>query len=176
MEKPMKQYAIRVTAALLTFSIGIFAAHRLRTLLTEEDQKTAPAIEGSLPRPADLPQDHTVYSARLCDLVGSNRYDGKLVRIQATYNQGTDTASLSDPACDAWLRPTCSPSKTSCEEIWNRVLEVEDSSRYFRVVIDVIGRYTEDVEDPDPNQGPSHVHLFEILELKGAKPAPRQRR
>jgi hypothetical protein len=60
-----------------------------------------------------------------------------------------------------------------CEKIYDRIEKVHTSGRPYRVRVDVIGRYSADVEDPDPNQG-GRVHLFEILELKGAEAARSQ--
>ncbi len=148
----MKRLTIKVAIALGTFIIGIIAV----TLW--------------LYKPAN--QDTVVYSVKLCELArNSSRYDGKIVRMEAFYYQGEDTASLHDPACEEWLRPTCAVFDQQCSEMWGRISNALRSAQSFRVRVDVVGRYSSDAVDPVLNQGGRHVRLFEIMELKGAQPA-----
>jgi hypothetical protein len=182
----VKRVIARITIAACTFIIGIVAATVWLNKPVPQLSRTQQAsAESMLPSPAEAPDlsaptspapqdslDSAVYSVKLCDLArDSKHYDGKIVRIRAFYNQGVDTSSLDDSACDSWLRPSCASSDKSCEKIWDRITKVLLSDHSFRVRVDVVGRYIADVEDIDPNQGGSHVHLFEILELKGAQPA-----
>jgi hypothetical protein len=169
----MNRLTFRVAIAVCTFILGVIAATvwlskpapKLSLIPPDNSALNIPAP----PTPKATP-DSTVYSVKFCDLIQDpNRYDGKIVRIQAFYNQGTDTSSLSDSTCDAWLRPSCAGSNESCTKMWDRIIKVLQSSRSYRVRIDVIGRYTADIADPDPNQGGYHVHYLEMLELKGAK-------
>ena len=98
----------------------------------------------------------------------SEKYDGKIVRIQAFYWQGIDTYALIDSKCEEWLRPSCNRENAPCEKIWNRI-------RFGNTGVDIVGRYTADIVDPNPNQNGYRVRLFEILELKSAKPARTRR-
>ena len=178
----MKRVTVRVAIAACTFVIGVAAAaiwlsrpapplSRARPATVEPRLPTPSEPDAPTPSEPNAPLDSTVYPVKLCDLVrDSNRYDGKLVRVRAFYNQGIDTSSLDDSACDAWLRPSCAGSAEACEKIWDRVLKAFRNGHTFKVRVDVVGRYTADVEDPDPNQGGSHIHLLEILELKDAQP------
>ncbi|HEY0319539.1 MAG TPA: hypothetical protein VGC66_01060 [Pyrinomonadaceae bacterium] len=171
----MKQVTIRIAIGFCTFIIGVFAAADW-LIKPATNISTVQPLNSRLDVPAppvpEATSDSTIYSIKLCDLVrDSNHYDGKLVRIQAFYNQGVDTSSLDDSECDAWLRPYCVAGEESCVKIWDRISKVLLSSQSFRARVDLVGRYTADVVDPNPLQGGGHVHLFEILELKGAKPA-----
>ena len=171
----MKRVTTRIAIAFCTFIVGVIAAAAwlskpapnlsLVPSPNSEFDISAPPIPEATP-------DSTIYSVKLCDLVrDSKRYDGKIIRTQAFYEQGVDTSALTDSACEAWLRPSCAATDASCEKVWDRITKVLISSQSYRVRIDVIGRYTDDMVDPNPLQGGSHVHMFEILELKGAKPA-----
>jgi hypothetical protein len=169
----MKRMIIRCAIAICTFIVGVVAAtvwlSRPALNLTDiHPLKT----ELNVPGPA-LPEatpDSTIYSVKLCDLVREkNRYDGKFIRTQADYVQGIDTSGLSDPQCKAWLRPSCVAAGSKCQEIWDRVGKASFSSRSSRLRIDVIGKYSADVVDPNPLQGGNHVHLLEIIELMGVR-------
>jgi hypothetical protein len=150
----MKRSLIRITIAVCTFIIGVAA-----TLLW-------------LHKPSHRAvSDSTVYSVSFCDLArNSNFYDGKLVRTQTFFMQYVETSSLKDSECEAWMRLSCAADTETCEQIWNGILKVMNSSRTSRVKIDVVGRYIAYTEDPQNKDG-AHVHLFEILELKGVEPA-----
>jgi hypothetical protein len=115
--------------------------------------------------------DGTVYPVNLCDLVNSkDRYDSKFVSMQVVYEQGVDTAALTDPRCeDSWLRPGCFTNDESCEAIWKPLTNVLFHGRSWRVRIDVIGRYVADVEDPNPLQRGSHVRMLELIALTNPK-------
>src|SRR5689334_16421064 len=128
----MKRLTIRFVIAVSTFIIGIVAAavwlskpapplSRIQLAPTESElpSPSATPVGPDVPAPPVSKDNHdtTVYSVKLCDLVReSARYDGKLVRTQAFYNQGIDTSSLSDPTCEAWLRPYCAASDKLCEK------------------------------------------------------------
>ncbi len=178
----MKRISVRIAIAACTFIVGVVAASvwlgKSNWLLSHTHPTPA---ESAHPTPAEpdvpassepvAPPDSTAYEVNLCDLVrDSKRYDGKIVRTRAFYVQGVDTSSLDDPACDAWLRPSCAASDEECDKIWARIIGVMRSGRSFRVRVDVVGRYKADVADPIWNQGGAHVHLLEILALKGARP------
>ena len=164
----MKQITIKVAVALCTFIIGIIVA---ATWLVKSvpNASDIPSVENKV-EVAALPifkatPDSTVYSVKFCELVrNSEKYDGKIVRIQAFYEQGTDTSALTDSKCEEWLRPSCNREVAPCEKIWSHI-------RFNTKRVDIVGRYTANIVDPDPNQRGYHVRLFEILELKDAKPA-----
>jgi hypothetical protein len=120
--------------------------------------------------------DPTIYTVKFCDIFRDpKRYDGKIIRIKAFYWQGIDTNALEDSACKEWMRPTCSNAhKAECESAFDRIIKVMDESNGSMTKIDVIGRYTDDIIDPDPFQQ-GRVHLFEIIELKTAKSTKQSR-
>jgi hypothetical protein len=73
------------------------------------------------------------------------------------------------------MRPTCrNAHKAECESAFDRIIKVMDESNGSMTKIDVIGRYTDDIIDPDPFQQ-GRVHLFEIIELKTAKSTKQSR-
>ncbi len=101
----MKRLTIRAAIAVCTFVLGVIAAAVWLSKPTPNLSLAPPAsniVEVPAPPAPKVIPDSTVYSVKLCDLVReSDRYDGKIVRMQAFYNQGTDTSSLDDSACDA---------------------------------------------------------------------------
>src|SRR5207237_8676236 len=115
----MKRLTSGIAIAICTFFIGVAVAMIwLRHI--EMTPITTPAKSNIL-APQAVP-DSMVYSVQLCDLVrDSTRYDQKIVRIQAIYQNDTDTSALVDPDCvGAWLRPTCDIKNSSCNEILDR--------------------------------------------------------
>jgi hypothetical protein len=156
-ESKMKRLTIRIAIACCTFIVGVVAASVW------------------FGKPAPIPTatpDPTVYSVALCDLVrDAKRFDGKIVRIQAFSEQGTEDGTLTDSACKAYLHPFCAATDGSCMEIMDRLTEVRISSNSFRLRIDVVGRYADDMAPPGTPQSDSHPHAFEMLELKEARPA-----
>lgn len=146
----MKRITIRVAVALCTFIIGIIVA--------------AVWLISPASHISDATLDSTIYPVKFCELIrNSEKYDGKIVRIQALYEQGIDTSALTDSDCEEWLRPRCNREDAPCEKIWSDI-------GLSNARVDVIGRFTADIVDPDPNQNGYHVRLFEMLELKDAKP------
>jgi len=170
----MKQIMLRVAIGLLTFLIGVSATAIWLNKLRPNASRI-PVTHGEIgmhaPSASQAMADETMHSMKLCELVQqSAHFEAKVVRLDAFYNQGVDTASLDDSGCDAWLRPSCAASDEECERIWNGIMNAERSGNASAVRVDVIGRYRSHVVDPNPLQGGRHVHLFEILELNGAKP------
>jgi len=157
--------------AACTFIIGVLAATVWLIQPASKPPVTQPAsISPDKPAPQATP-DATIYTVKFCDLVqGSNRYDNKLVRIQAIYEQGVDTSALTGPSCDGWIRDTCSASGETCGKIYDRIWAVINSSKSYRVKVEVIGRYHASAKDVGITQPPGFVHLLEITELKNAKP------
>jgi hypothetical protein len=163
----MKRIPIRVAVALCTFIIGIIVA-AIWLVNPAPNISDIPLMEDKVEIPAPpiskATIDSTVYSVKFCELIrNSEKYDGKIVRIQAFYEQGIDTSALTDSECEEWLRPRCNREDAPCEKIWSRI-----GLRNAR--IDVVGRFTADIVDPNSLQNGYHVRLFEILELKDAKP------
>lgn len=168
----MTKLPIRPGVALCTFGIGVLAVTALRNFLAEDPSAIPAVTEDSRPLKREAVPGATFYSVNVCDLVKSgHRYDGKLVAMHAVYEQGKDTAALTDPNCEeSWLRLECSASDESCEAIWRPLLDALRHGRSFRVGMDVVGRYSADIEDPNPLQGGSHVRMLEVVALKNAKP------
>jgi len=171
---------VGVAAAALWPGESALRLTRYRPAPVESELASPPAASAApdlpaRPGPRAGDDDSTVYRVGFCDLVRNpERYDGKLVRTEAFYIQGIDTAALSGSACEEWARPSCAAADEACVKIWDRVLKVYRSGRSSRVRVDIVGRYTADVADPNPLQGGYHVHLLEIMELKAAGPAPRR--
>jgi len=162
----MKQITLRVIVALCTFIIGsIVAATWLVSPAPNVPDIPLVDIKVDIPPPL-VPKttpDSTVYSVKFCELIrNSDKYNGKIVRIQTSYWQGIDTSALTDSKCEEWLRPQCDSKEAPCEEIWNHI-------GFNNTRLDIVGRYTADIIDPDPNQNGYHVRLFEIMELKSAR-------
>ncbi len=168
----MKRITIRVAVALCTFIIGIIVA-AVWLVSPTPNVSDIPLVEDkveiSTPPISKATPDSTVYSVKFCELIrNSEKYDGKIVRIQAFYEQGIDTSALTDSKCEEWLRPRCNREDAPCEKIWSRI-------GFNNTRVDIVGRYTADIVDPNPLQNGYHVRLFEILELKGAKPTKTRR-
>lgn len=125
-----------------------------------------------------IPADPNIYTVNFCDVFREpKRYNGKIIRIKAFYNQGIDTSSLSDSSCKEWMRLySHSVYEKEGAEAFNRIRKVMDFNQSNRTRIDVIGLYTDDIVDPDTNQNGYHIHLFEVIELKSAKPAKLSRK
>src|SRR5213593_571145 len=144
----MKQVTMRIAVAVCTFLIGVLAtAIWLHKFGPNASQIPPSPDEIVIPMPpaSQLTSDEKMYSVTLCELIQhSARFDGKVVRLQAFYNQGIDTASLDDLECDAWVRPSCASSDESCEKIWDRIIKAERSGNTCAVRVDLIGRYTAD--------------------------------
>ena len=169
----MKRLITKLAVAVCTFLIGISAT---AIWLHKFDPNASHIPPFPIPAASQMTSKETMYSVTLCELIqDSARFDGKVVRLQAFYNQGIDTASLDDSECDALVRPSCASSDESCQKIWERIVRAERSGNTYRVRVDAIGRYTADVVDPNPLQGGAHVHLFEILELTNVSPVAHRR-
>ena len=164
----MKKITIRVVVAICTFVIGIIVATAWLVNSVPNVPEIVPVeikVDISLPPVPDIAPDLTVYSVNFCDLVQNpKKYDGKIVRTQASHLQGIDTSSLSDSKCKGWVRPSCHSEDAPCEKIWNRI-------GFGVTKVDVIGRFNADIVDPNSLQSSYRVNLLEVLELKSAKPA-----
>jgi hypothetical protein len=169
----MKQITIRIVVTLSTFIIGIIIVANW-LVIPEPHFPDIPPIDVKAdtfaPFISKVSPDSTVHSVKFCDLIrNSAKYDGKIVRTQAFYDSDTDTAALTDSRCQEWIRPVCNRKEAPCREIWNRI--TFDNQR-----VEIIGRYTADIADPDPLQNGYHVRLFEILELKDTKSSKARRK
>jgi hypothetical protein len=169
----MKRITIRVAVALSTFIIGIIVVANW-LVIPAPNVSDIPLVENKveISAPDEIPAptvykatpDSTVYSVKFCELIrNSDKYDGKIVRIQAFYKQDIDTSVLTDSKCNEWLRPHCNREVAPCEKIWSRI-------GFNDTRVDIVGRYTADIVDPNPLQNGYHIRLFDILELKDAKP------
>ena len=166
----MRHITIKVIVAICTFIIGIIVAAVWLVSpapnvpdIPPVDVKVDTPLFEALPVPETIP-DSTVYSVQFCELIrNSAKYNGKIVRIKTSYWQGIDTSALTDSKCEEWLRPQCDRKEAPCEEIWKRI-------GFNNTRLDIVGRYTADIVDPNPLQNGYHVRLFEILELNNANP------
>jgi hypothetical protein len=169
----MKRITIRLIVTLCTFIIGVIVATTwlIRPVPSVPDISLIDVkVDIPSPQVSKTTSDPTVYSVKFCELIrNSDKYDGKIVRIQTSYRQGIDTSALTDSKCEDWLRPQCDIKEVHCKEIWDRIA-------FRNLRLDVVGRYTADIVDPNPLQNGYHVRLFEILELKSAKPEKRRKR
>jgi len=137
----------------------------------------APSVDSNAVPPVRVPSesvaraempDRTIVRVNLCDLVrDGKRWDRKFVSMQVVYVQGIDTSAFVDPRCEeAWARPACYGDDESCERTWKPLNDAFLHGRWWRIKVDVVGRYIADVSDPDPNQGGNHVHMIEVTSLK----------
>ena len=114
--------------------------------------------------------DTTVYSAKFCDLMNNaSFYDGKIIRIQGIYHQGTERVHLIDNDCSKqMLRVTYASWDDNSTRMMQQIGAVK---RPDKARVDVIGKFKASVTDPDPPIDGSlfhpKIHLFEISELKG---------
>jgi len=172
----MTRLPIGIGVALFMFGFAATVAIALRHFLTL-DPSAVPAVTlTSEPLKRETIPDRTVYPVSLCDLVnGKDRYDSKFVSMEVVYEQGVDTAALTDPRCqDSWLRPACFTRDETCEAIWKPLTDELFRGHSLRFRIDVIGRYVADIEDPNPLQRGSHVRMLELIALTNPKPEKRR--
>lgn len=114
--------------------------------------------------------DTIVYSVKFCDFMNNtSSYDGKIIRIQGIYHQGTERVHLIDNDCsNQMLRVTYASWDENSTRMMQqlRAVKFPDKAR-----VDVIGKFNANVIDPDPPIDGSFFHpkinLFEISELKG---------
>src|ERR1041385_6478599 len=142
----MKQLTFRLGVAVCTFVVGVSATAIWLHGFSPNAQALPPRIEIAVPvAPASqTTDDKPIPSVKLCELVKeSPRFIGKVVRLEAFYDQGVDTAALNDSGCDEWLRPSCAAGDESCEKIWNRIVKA-DLAATSGVRVDVVGKYNSD--------------------------------
>jgi len=173
------KFGVRVLIALCTFLLGVVVsavwhvipwrtsspvATTKRVMLFQEANSNGGCRRGQIP------------SVSLCDLVrDSDRYDGRIVRVEGIYHQGKDTASvnnessLNNESCGAWVNPKCIYNDEACTRIWRQVLDVADKSSQV-VKVDAVGRfYADQADEVHPGR---RVNTLEILELKDVTTVP----
>jgi hypothetical protein len=168
----MKRFSIRITTAVCAFLIGIIAVSvwlynpaSISTNLSARNEDN-----GTLSTTPEASPDTNIYAVDFCSLIkDSNFYDGKIVRLQAVYAQGIDSASLHDSlpksSCKGeWIAPVCRGGGEVCEKFYEQV----NSSKFF-IKVDIIGRFTDKILYPYAPTNAIEVHQLEILELIGAK-------
>ena len=119
-----------------------------------------------MPAP-EVPSDPTVYSVQLCSLITNpNQYDGKLVRLKALYYQGVERLHLADyDSCLGQLRATY-----FSQEEHQKAMQQIIITRFPDVAkVDLIGRFTAKIPDPNPPQQKQNIQFLEIHELKGVE-------
>jgi len=104
----------------------------------------------------------------LCDLVeDSDRYEGRVVRVEGDYQQPRNVSSLAEDACGARVELSCTFNNEACTLIRRRALTESDNNGNSPrgVRLSLIGRPY--VKDDDGQR----VIGIEVLELKDVTPA-----
>jgi hypothetical protein len=159
------KFGVRVLIALCTFILGVVVSAVTHVIPWRSSSSPVVTSRYVVSETSSFGTGcrSRVPSVSICDLIrDSDRYDGRIVRIEGVFHRGKDTASLADDSCGAWVDPSCTFNEEACTRIWGRVLEGRDS---FPVKLDVVGRY----QVKEANDGRS-VNAFEILELKEVTP------
>ena len=133
----MKRAAIGFGLATITFMVGYLASS-----------------QPNEPKSIDPIVDYAVYTVTLDELFSEpDRYEGKIVRIKATYEETRNSIIGNIYSGQKWLRAVCVADWESCSRLG------------IKEVVEVAGRFYPNTHDPHPLQRGGKIGVLEISEV-----------
>jgi hypothetical protein len=135
----MKRTALRVCIVLLTFSVGVACVFIWFLEFNSAKQQSSPEFSGastaSQEEPIELPYCHL--------MAAPDKYDGKVIRVQANFIVGVHGAQLRDKACPIVGGPVWVNMSSEMWEQLNRAMEKAYEMKSVSGPLDVVfvGRF-----------------------------------
>lgn len=155
----MKNFAFGLATGIFAVLTGIYGS-----ILIGNYESIATSVPSGLVTGVDS----KVYPVDILDLISNpDRYDGKIVRVKATYTIAVNSNFgdfLYDPG---FIRVVCVSERSDCSRMFpNKTLKYGETT----MEVKVIGRFRSNTNDPSPLQRGDTVRLLEISHVVSVKP------
>jgi hypothetical protein len=159
------KFGVRVLIALCTFILGVVVSALWHVMpWVNSSSQVATTKQVFFVPEANSPGTgcwrSRITSLSLCDLFNNtDRYEGRVVRVEGFLHQGVGVSVLDDSTCNASIVVSCGAGDEACT-----MLQRSLSDESPKVRVEVIGRYHTDSDFP--NASHSNLEILRVMDVK----------